>query len=50
MMDKYKQDLLNVQKALEMDKCNNDVQMNDLTLKLERANTLNIQMKEELKR
>ena len=50
LVDKHKEDLQNVQRALALDRENADVQMAELSLKLERAQTFNCQMKEELKK
>lgn len=50
LVDKHKEDLQNVQRALALDRENADVQMAELSLKLERTQTFNCQMKEELKK
>ncbi|XP_076468288.1 uncharacterized protein LOC143299070 isoform X2 [Babylonia areolata] len=48
--EKHKEDLQSVRKALALDRQANDLQMEELNLKLERAQAFNSQMKEELKK
>jgi hypothetical protein len=50
VLEKHKEDLTNVQKALELDRQANNVQLTDLQLRLERFQNYNAHMKEELKK
>ena len=50
LVDKHKEDLQNVRRALVLDRENTNEQMEELNLQMERAQTFNCQMKEELKK